>query len=58
MCRCIRHAEYNGTKFVEQVETEQAGNMTAFELAKGMLLSDVQGGMNIRLFVRCSSCSV
>ena len=45
-----QYAEFNGTKMVQQVETEQAGNTDAFLIAKGQLESDIQGGMNIRLF--------
>ena len=45
-----QYAEFNGTEFVKKVETEQAGNTTAFLLAKGQLEADIQGGMNIRLF--------
>lgn len=44
-----QYAEYNGTLAVEKVETEQAGNSTAFFLAKGQLQSDIQAGQNIRL---------
>ena len=46
-----QYAEYNGTVAIEKIETGiQAANFTAFENAKGMLQSDIQAGMNIRLF--------
>lgn len=45
-----QYSEYNGTLKIIEVETKQAGNETAFKLAQGMLQSDVQAGMNLRLF--------
>jgi hypothetical protein len=45
-----QHAEYNGTLAVLAVESKTPVNQEAFLLAKGQLLSDIQGGMNIRLF--------
>jgi hypothetical protein len=43
-------AEYNGTLAVEEAETKQAGNTTAFLLAKGALEAIIQSGQNLRLF--------
>jgi hypothetical protein len=43
-------AEYNGTLAVEKAETTQAGNTTAFLLAKGALEAIIQSGQNLRLF--------
>lgn len=45
-----QYAEYNGTLKVIEVESSTPVDQTAFEIAKGELLSDIQGGMNIRLF--------
>lgn len=45
-----QYAEYNGTLLVEQVELEDPLNFLAFQNAKGRLQSDIQAGMNIRLF--------
>lgn len=45
-----QYAEYNGTLNILDIESEQPVNMTAFYIAKGELLSDIQTGMNIRLF--------
>ena len=45
-----QYAEYNGTLAVLAVESATPVDHDAFLLAKGQLLSDIQGGMNIRLF--------
>jgi hypothetical protein len=45
-----QYAELNGTLAVEQVETTQPGNTTAFLLAKGALEAIIQSGQNLRLF--------
>lgn len=46
-----QYGEYNGTLKVEQVEqAHPSGPSPAFYEAKGMLESDVQTGMNLRLF--------
>lgn len=46
-----QYGEFNGTKKVEEVEQAMPnGPSPAFYDAKGMLQSDVQTGMNIRLF--------
>ena len=45
-----QYAEYNGTLAVLAVESTTPVDQEAFLLAKGELLSDIQGGMNIRLF--------
>lgn len=45
-----QYAEYNGTVAIINVEAASPVNQTAFYIAKGELLSDIQAGMNIRLF--------
>ncbi|KAK3676800.1 hypothetical protein LTR78_003577 [Recurvomyces mirabilis] len=45
-----QYAEYNGTVHVINIETASPVNQTAFYIAKGELLSDIQAGMNIRQF--------
>lgn len=45
-----QYAEYNGTLKVIEVETTRPGDLLAFENAKGQLQSDIQAGMNLRLF--------
>lgn len=45
-----QYAEYNGTLAVAAVEAATPVNMTAFYIAKGELLSDIQAGMNLRQF--------
>lgn len=45
-----QYAEYNGTISVIDVETRQPGDLLAFSRAKGFLQSDIQAGMNLRLF--------
>ncbi|EME89261.1 uncharacterized protein MYCFIDRAFT_201852 [Pseudocercospora fijiensis CIRAD86] len=44
-----QYAEYNGTVKVDQVESSK-GTAAEFDNAKGQLQSDIQTGMNIRLF--------
>ncbi|KAF7191214.1 hypothetical protein HII31_07237 [Pseudocercospora fuligena] len=44
-----QYSEYNGTVKVDQVEASK-GTAAQFNNAKGQLQSDIQGGMNIRLF--------
>ncbi|KAK3048236.1 hypothetical protein LTR09_010397 [Extremus antarcticus] len=43
-------AEYNGTLKIVDIESASPVNQTDFLIAKGELLSDIQAGMNIRLF--------
>ncbi|KAF2161737.1 hypothetical protein M409DRAFT_27794 [Zasmidium cellare ATCC 36951] len=46
-----QYSEYNGTLKTEQVEqAHPSGPTPDFYLAKGMLQSDIQEGMNLRLF--------
>ena len=45
-----QYAEYNGTVKILNIESTQPVNKEAFYIAKGELLSDIQIGMNIRLF--------
>jgi len=45
-----QYAEYNGTVNVLNIESASPVNQTAFYIAKGELLSDIQAGMNIRQF--------
>lgn len=45
-----QYAEYNGTLRIINVETKQPGQLLEFSLAKGALQSDIQAGMNLRLF--------
>lgn len=45
-----QYAELNGTINIVDIESSTPVNMTAFYIAKGELLSDIQAGMNIRLF--------
>ena len=45
-----QYAEYNGTLAVIAVEAATPVDQNEFLLAKGELLSDIQAGMNIRLF--------
>lgn len=45
-----QYAEYNGTLNVIAVESSTPVDQEAFYIAKGELLSDIQTGMNIRLF--------
>jgi hypothetical protein len=45
-----QYAEYNGTLNLISIESSTPVDQTAFYIAKGELLSDIQAGMNIRLF--------
>ena len=45
-----QYAEYNGTLAVVAIEASTPVNQKEFLIAKGELLSDIQAGMNIRLF--------
>lgn len=45
-----QYAEYNGTVNIINIESASPVNQTAFYIAKGELLSDIQAGMNIRQF--------
>ena len=45
-----QYAEYNGTVKIIDFESTNPVDETAFYIAKGALLSDIQAGMNIRLF--------
>ena len=45
-----QYAEYNGTLNLISIESNTPVDQTAFYIAKGELLSDIQAGMNIRLF--------
>jgi hypothetical protein len=45
-----QYAEYNGTEKIIGIEESNPVNHTAFLIAKGELLSDIQAGKNIRQF--------
>ncbi|EMC94605.1 hypothetical protein BAUCODRAFT_149738 [Baudoinia panamericana UAMH 10762] len=45
-----QYSEFNGTVNLINIESASSVNQTAFYIAKGELLSDIQAGMNIRLF--------
>lgn len=45
-----QYAEYNGTVNIINIEASNPPKSTAFYIAKGELLSDIQAGENIRLF--------
>ncbi|KAK4543025.1 hypothetical protein LTR36_006023 [Oleoguttula mirabilis] len=45
-----QYAEYNGTVNIINIKGASPVNQTAFYIAKGELLSDIQAGMNIRQF--------
>ncbi|KAJ8607669.1 hypothetical protein MRB53_040132 [Persea americana] len=45
-----QYAEYNGTVKILNIESATPVDNTAFLIAKGELLSDIQAGMNIRQF--------
>ncbi|KAK5110785.1 hypothetical protein LTR85_000730 [Meristemomyces frigidus] len=45
-----QYSEYNGTVKIINIEAAAPVNQTAFYIAKGRLLSDIQEGMNLRQF--------
>lgn len=45
-----QYSEYNGTVAIANLEASTPVNQTEFYILKGELLSDIQEGMNLRLF--------